>query len=135
MAITQADSNRISFLTDIPTTANPYGDGVLDTMHYYLGSLSELSTTPNPYDRLLYRVVNSQTPAGANLGITQFKLTYFDSNGDKITAMPVSPPFGIAAIQIDISVENTAAYGNDYSADKRIIWRQVRLPARNFTLR
>ena len=49
--------------------------------------------------------------------------------------MPASPPFGIAAIQIDISVENTAAYGNDYSADKRIIWRQVRLPARNFTLR
>ncbi len=135
MAIIQADSNRITFLTDIPTTANPYGDGVLDTMHYYLGSLSELSTTPNPYDRLLYRVVNSQTPAGANLGITQFKLTYFDSNGDKITAMPGSPPFGIAAIQIDISVENTAAYGNDYSADKRIIWRQVRLPARNFTLR
>ncbi|OGV11850.1 MAG: hypothetical protein A3J84_02690 [Ignavibacteria bacterium RIFOXYA2_FULL_37_17] len=135
MAITQADSNGITFLTDIVTPSDPYGDGVLDVMHYYLGPTSELTATPNPYDRLLYRVANSQTPAGSNLGLTQFKLTYFDANGDKITSMPASPPFGIAAIQIDISVENTAAYGNDYSADKRIIWRQVRLPARNFTLR
>ena len=135
MAITQADSNGITFLTDIVTPSAPYGDGVLDVMHYYLGPTSGLTATPNPYDRLLYRVVNSETPAGSNLGLTQFKLTYFDSNGDKITTMPASPPFGIAAIQIDISVENTAAYGNDYSADKRIIWRQVRLPARNFTLR
>ena len=135
MAIIQADSNRITFLTDIPTLSDPYGNGVLDTMHYYLGPASELAATPNPYDRLLYRVVDSQAPVGANLGITQFKLTYFSSNGDKISAMPLSPPFGIAAIQIDISVENTAAYGDDYSADKRIIWRQVRLPARNFSLR
>jgi len=135
MAIIQADSNRITYLTDIPTVANPYGDGILDTMHYYLGPVSELTATPNPYDRLLYRVINHQTPAGANLGLTQFRLTYFNSSGNTITTMPASPPFGIAAIQIDISVENTAAYGNDYSADKRIIWRQVRLPARNFSLR
>lgn len=134
-AIIYADSNRISFLTDIVTTGYPYGDGNIDTMHYFIGDTTELTVTPNPFDRLLYRVVNSNTNAGSNLGITQFKLTYYDASGIEITSMPASPPFGIAAIQIDIAVENPAAYGNDYSADKRVIWRQVRLPARNFSLR
>jgi hypothetical protein len=135
LGIIQADSNRIHFLTDLVTSGNPFGDGVLDTLKYYLGPTTELTATPNPNDRLLYRVVNSETPKGSNLGITQFKLTYFDANGDRITTMPASPPLGIAAIQIDIAVENPAAYGNDYGADKRVIWRQVRLPARNFSLR
>jgi hypothetical protein len=135
LGIIRADSNRIHFLTDLVTTGNPFGDGIMDTLKYYLGPTSELTVTPNPYDRLLYRVVNSNTPRGSNLGITQFKLTYFDANGDRIISMPASPPLGIAAIQIDIAVENPAAYGNDYGADKRVIWRQVRLPARNFSLR
>ncbi len=134
-AIIYADSNRISYLTDIVTTGYPYGDGNIDTMHYFVGDTTELTITPNPFDRLLYRVVNSNTNAGSNLGITQFKLTYYDASGNEITSMPSSPPLGIAAIQIDIAVENPAAYGNDYSADKRVIWRQVRLPARNFSLR
>lgn len=134
-AIIYADSNRISYLTDIVTTGYPYGDGNIDTMHYFVGDTTELTVTPNPFDKLLYRVVNSNTTAGSNLGITQFKLTYYDASGTEITSMPASPPLGIAAIQIDIAVENPAAYGNDYSADKRVIWRQVRLPARNFSLR
>ncbi|NMB82855.1 MAG: hypothetical protein GYA14_13670 [Ignavibacteria bacterium] len=135
LGIIRADSNRIHFITDISTSANPFGDGILDTLKYYLGTTLELSITPNPNDRLLYRVVNSVTPRGSNLGITQFRLTYFDANGDIMTSMPAAPPLGIAAIQIDIAVENPAAYGNEYAADKRVIWRQVRLPARNFSLR
>jgi hypothetical protein len=135
LGIIRADSNRIHFITDLSTSTHPFGDGVLDTLKYYLGPTSELNITPNPNDRLLYRVVNSTTPRGSNLGVTQFRLTYFDANGDKMTSMPASPPLGIAAIQIDVAVENPAAYGNDYAADKRVIWRQVRLPARNFSLR
>ncbi|MBA4405974.1 hypothetical protein C0389_01740 [bacterium] len=134
LAIISADSNRISFLTDIvnTTAANDYGNGVVDTLRYYLGSTSELSVTPNPNDRLLYRVINGEVPKGSNLGVTQFKLTYFDATGDKIDPFPATPPFGIATIQLDIAVENPTAYGNDYSADRRVIWRQIRLAARNF---
>ena len=134
-AIIQADSNSISFLTDIVTSSYPYGDGVVDTLKYYLSSKSVLSSTPNPNDMILYRVINHDAVAGSNLGVTQFKLTYFDANGTKITAMPENPPLGIASIQIDIAVENPAAYGNDYSAEKRVIWRQIRLATRNFMLR
>ena len=40
--------------------------------------------TPNPNDRILYRVVNNAAPKGANLGITQFNLMYFSSLGDTL---------------------------------------------------
>lgn len=134
LAIVSADSNQISFLTDIVNTnaVNDYGDGEVDILRYYLGSTSELAATPNPNDRLLYRVVNGEAPKGSNLGVTQFKLTYFDALGDTISPLPASPPFGIASIQVDIAVENPAAYGNDYSADRRVIWRQIKLATRNY---
>lgn len=135
ISITWAQTDRIYFLTDIVTPSNPFGDGIVDTLKYYLGPASELSVTPNPNDRLLYRVVNNEQPKGSNLGITQFKLTYYDALGSKITTMPAAPPFGIAAIQIDVAVENPAAYGNDYSVERRVIWRQIRMPARNFMIR
>ncbi|MEI7813083.1 MAG: hypothetical protein WCJ01_11780 [Ignavibacteria bacterium] len=136
VAIIKADSTSIWFLTDIVEKPDHlFGDGVLDTMKYYLGTTSELTATPNPNDRYLYRVVNSNTAKGVNLGVTQFKLTYFDVTGSKLTTLPVSPPFGIASIQIDVGVENPAAYGQDYSYQKRAIWRQVRLASRNFMLR
>ena len=131
-AIIYADSNKIQYLTDIITTSKPYGDAKVDTLTYYLGPASELTITPNPNDRYLYRVVNKETPKGSNLGVTQFKLTYYDANGDTIKIMPAKPPFGISSIQVDVAVENPSAYGNDYSAAKRVIWRQIRLAARNF---
>jgi len=134
-AIVRADSNRLHFLTDRITTANPFGDGTIDTLKYYLSTKSALSMTPNPNDMILYRVINNDQAAGSNLGVTEFKLTYFDANGNKIINMPANPPFGIASIQIDVAVENPAAYGNNYSVDKKAIWRQIRLASRNFKLR
>lgn len=135
LAIIQADSNSITFLTDLVTAGNPYGNGIVDTLKYYLGTTAALSVTPNPNDRLLYRRPNRDPIAGSNLGITQFKLTYYEADGDKITTMPASPPFGIVNIQIDITAENVAAYGNDYTYDKKVFWRQVRLATRNLVLR
>lgn len=136
LSIIKADSTKIWFLSDIVLLpAYPYGDGVVDTIKYYLGPVSELSATPNPNDRYLYRVINGNTARSSNLGITLFKLTYFDALGDKIDVMPVSPPLGIAAIQIDVGVENPAAYGQNYSWERRALWRQVRMASRNFILR
>ena len=135
VAIIHADSSSITFLTDIVTPDHPFGDGSVDTLKYYVGPTSELTNTPNPNDRILYRVINHNAPVGANLGVTQFKLTFLNSAGVKITNMPANPPFGIASIQIDVAVENPAAYDNNYSTDNRAIWRQVRLASRNFKLR
>ena len=135
VAIIHADSSSITFLTDIVTPDHPFGDGSVDTLKYYVGPTSELTNTPNPNDRILYRVINHNAPAGSNLGVTQFKLTFYNAEGARIVTMPAIPPLGINTIQIDVAVENPAAYGNNYSSDNRAIWRQVRLASRNFTLR
>jgi len=120
-AIIMADSNAIKFETDINN------DGNVDTLYYYLGPKSELSNTPNPNDRLLYRVVNNETPRSANLGIVQFNLIYFDALGRKLN-FPITQPGEIYTIEINITVENPAAYDNNYST---AFWRQIRLAARN----
>src|SRR5512141_1401354 len=57
-AILLADSNRITFRTDVDNNGN------VDTLRYYLGPASELTATPNPRDRILYRVINHDTPKG-----------------------------------------------------------------------
>lgn len=120
-AIILADSTSIKFLTDLDN------NGYVDTLHYYLGPSSELSATPNPNDRLLYRVVNSESAIGANLGVTQFRLTYFNALGNTID-FPITVPGEIHTMQIDLKVENTSGYNREYSG---AFWRQIRLAARN----
>jgi len=120
-SIIAADTSSITYLTDDDN------DGIVDTMYYYTGSTSELLETPNTKDRLLYRVLNSDAPKSSNMGITQFKLTYFDALGNKLS-FPITVPSAIYTMQIDITVENSFAYNQEYST---AFWRQIRLAARN----
>lgn len=137
-AIINATDTSITFLTDVAVSQSHLeGDGIPDIIQYRLGNKSELNSTPNPNDRILYRIVNNETPTGSNLGVTQFKLTYYDALGNILrpSDMPSSPPLGIYTIQIDVAVENPAAYGNNYSAERKVIWRQIRLAAKNLKTR
>ena len=125
-AVLFADSSQIKFLTDVDM------NGVLDTMYYYLGSTDELSYTANPYDRKLYRVINSEPAVGANLGVTEFKIVYLNSSNDTLS-VPVVNPGEIASMEVNIAVQKTESYGdvdkeNKYSG---AFWRQIRLVARN----
>jgi hypothetical protein len=121
-AILAADSSSIKFLTDVEPP-----DGIVDTMHYYLGPTSELLSTPNPRDRILHRVINSETPVDVNLGVTQFHLSFFDVLSNPIN-FPIAVPGEIYTMQIDITVEDVAAYDEKYSS---AFWRQIRLVAKN----
>jgi hypothetical protein len=145
-AILFADTSKIIFLTDImvPPYDDPHGDGILDTLEYYLGPASQLTGTPNPNDRILYRVVNG-IPNGVNLGITKFKIRYFTDSllaSGSTTLAEISPadlpisyvpgtPTGITALQIDIQVENTASYDAANNPFRQAFWRQIRLSSRN----
>ncbi len=120
-AIRAADSTSIKFYTDVDN------DGNIDSVRYYIGSTSELSSTPNPKDRLLYRVVNNETPYSSNLGITEFRLVYFDVFGDTID-FPILVPGEISFMEISVKLENPFAYDNNYA---EAYWRQVRLAAKN----
>ena len=137
IAIRYADSIRICFLTDFPTIADPQGDGVVDSLKYYVGPISEAAGTPNPNDRLLYRVENDDAPVGVNLGVTEFDLRYFDAMKNSIPS-PVLYPGLIQYMQITIQVENVVAadslLANNASFDRSYqsaYWRQVRLVAKN----
>jgi hypothetical protein len=46
----------------------------------------------------------------------------------KLINFPISNAAEIATIQIDVTVENTSAYDNQYST---AFWRQIRLASRN----
>lgn len=132
-SIISADTSSISFLTDVADPSHPKGDGNIDTLHYYLGPTSELSGTPNPNDRMLYRVVNNKTPGGSNLGVTIFHLTYYNKLGSILPTPITGADLGeISRIEIDLQVETTAAYDKLYST---IFWRQIRLVARNLNTR
>jgi type II secretory pathway component PulJ len=120
-AIIAATDSSISFLTDVNDV------GKIDTLHYYLGPASELTSTSNPRDRFLYRVVNNEQPQGINLGITQFRLVYFTQLGDTLPP-PINQPTLIAAMEINIAVENVEGYDQQYSS---AFWRQIRLAAKN----
>ena len=120
-AILNADSAGIRYLTDVDK------DGNVDTMYYYFDPLTDIPGTPNPRDRFLFRVVNSETPVGVNLGVTQFSLEYFNALGSKLS-FPISDPREIFTMQIDITVEDVAAYDEKYQT---IFWRQIRMAARN----
>ncbi|MDZ7764079.1 MAG: hypothetical protein U5K00_06580 [Melioribacteraceae bacterium] len=120
-AILAADSNDITFLTDLDS------DGYVDTLRYFTGSPSALPGTANPRDMMLYRVENNEQPKGANLGVTQFNMLFFDAIGNVIP-FPITHPSEIYTMQINITVENTDAYDENYSS---AFWRQIRLAARN----
>ena len=144
-AILFADTSRIIFLTDLMVSPDyDEGDGIIDTLEYSLGDPSELIGTPNPNDRILYRIENG-IPTGVNLGITYFKIRYFR---DSLTAagsttlaeilpsdLPkiyvVGTPTGISALQIDVKVENTSTYDQGSNPYRQAFWRQIRLSSRN----
>ncbi len=120
-AILYADSVSIRYLTDVQS------DGIVDTMFYYIDHSTDIPETPNPRDRYMYRVVNNEAPVGVNLGVTQFKMTFFNALGTELT-FPLADPREIYTMQIDISVEDVAAYNQKYQT---IFWRQIRMAARN----
>ncbi|MCX6136742.1 MAG: hypothetical protein NTV54_04510 [Ignavibacteriales bacterium] len=130
-AILQADSNKVRFLTDLDN------DGILDSLAYYVGPTSEASATPNPNDRLFYRVENNKTARGVNLGATTFDLRYYDALKNKLS-FPIVNRALIQTMQITIECQSYAPTtfrsigGRDTAYQyQSAYWRQMRMVAKN----
>jgi len=107
LAILQADSSKIKFLTDLDLDGSG-PDGNLDSLYYYLGPAGTMPNNPNT--RILYRVVNNQPAYGSNLGVTSFRLTYYNQFNDTIaTPVPAAKLQTIYSVQISLSVQNVVA--------------------------
>lgn len=136
LAIVNATDTSFSFLTDfVDPPTYPFGDGIVDTLHYYIGRTDELSGTANPRDRILYRVEGGETPNGSNLGVTVFSLKYYDTAGNFLTAPVLTTK--ISTIQIDIKIEDVYGYDTD-NPDKthsekfaHAVWKQLKIAAPN----
>jgi hypothetical protein len=125
-----ADSNRIRFRCDYNN------DGHLDSVTYAVSSPNKLLDTPNPYDMLLYRVLNTDTTV-LRLGITQFRFTYRDGE-DSLIAFPITNPRLVYYMTITVAVSNPAPYVDQFSNDPskyQVYWKQMRLITKNLANR
>ena len=132
-SIRVAELNRIRFLTDIPSSGNPYGDGNLDSITYSVGDTSELASTPNPFDKYLYRQVNTGTVEKLNLGLTQFQFNYFDALNDPLP-FPITDPRKVYLMQVSVAVQTATPYEQEYIMDSSaydVLWKQIRLVTKN----
>ena len=102
-SIISADSSSIDFLLDLDN------DGNVDSVRYYVGNSSETPGTDNPNDRLFYRIVNGQNTRGSLLGLTGFKLAYFDSTGAATSVLN-----DIREIEIFLTVESPVTLDDYY---------------------
>ena len=137
-SIRVAELNRIRFLTDIPTSTNPnnvgfYGDGNVDSITYWVGPASELTSTPNPFDKYLYRQVNNGTTEKLNLGLTQFQFSYFDAMNDPLP-FPITDARKVYLMQVSVAVQTAMPYKQEYVKDSSaydVFWKQIRLVTKN----
>ncbi len=100
-AIVYADSVRITF-----KGATTYG-GPVDVITYAFDSTS----TPNANKKthILQRIFNGKTQL-INVGITQFRLAYFDSAGNPLTSYPIANVRSIKSIKLAVNLESTTPY-------------------------
>ncbi len=119
--ISLAKKNEIKFSADIDD------NGSVETVHYYWGEKSELTSTQNPNDRPLYRSIDNET--GKTIGrITDFTLSYYDSSSKKLSYSSLenaSTRRKIKSIKIYLKVESPEIVDSLYHGAE---WRRKLSP-------
>ncbi len=113
LKITIADTNRIRFNGDFDN------NGTVDSITYSIGSTMPAGVT-NPRARTMYRQLNTQSTQAMNLGITKFRLWYYDASGNSITL-----PSNVRVIKVALNFESNHAYNNRYTGE---YWERVFKP-------
>ncbi len=130
-----ADSSSISFLSDLGRDG-----GLIDTIRYSLGAVSELAATPNELDRNLYRSVNGAQKQIVGI-VTTFRLSYFSRDGEAISLpVPSDRLTEIHVVEVTMEVQNSAALarssvqvkeGERSALYSSSLWQQTRLASQN----
>lgn len=100
--IVMADSVSITFRMVAPNQS-------IQTVSWRFWPDETIPETVNPNDRRLTRTVNATTTT-MSFGVTQFRLTYFDSNGQVTNSIN-----DIRRIRVEITVESDEPYNNVYA--------------------
>jgi hypothetical protein len=105
-----ADSNEVKYHADLNN------DGTADTIHYFLGTTSDMSSTMNPDDRPLYRALNSDAPYISSV-VTDFEVAYLDAAGNQLDYDSLSSAVqrsNIRGIQTRLEFESSHPIDGDY---------------------
>ena len=108
-----ADSNKIKFYSDLDN------DGTKDSILYYLGDISRNNSTPNPYDRLLYRQENNDTATAFT--VADFNLVYHDSIGNILDYSSLKNQLErdmIKTINIALTIESGEPIDGNYQTSR-----------------
>ena len=118
------DSTALLFYSDYD------GDGVSDTLFYYLSSVSAMSHTSNTEDRMLYRRINSDAIEIVSSQISAFKISYFDEARSEIpvdSLVTNADLNTIRGIEIEIVLQaSELTDGNDYAL---VSWKSAFYPS------
>lgn len=120
-----ADSNEIKFYSDFDN------NGTIDSIRYYLGTVSEFSSTSNPLDRPLYRKENNNSDSTL-FSVVDFALTYSDSIGNNIDFGSLSSPAvrnTIRTINVELKIESGEPINGIYQVsqwEKKITPKNLR---------
>jgi hypothetical protein len=104
-AIIEATSNRLVFKADLDV------DGNVETVRYYLSDAAAATSTQNPHDKILYRVVDNEPEVDVPMGVTEFELKYFNApEGKETTDLDE-----IRTIEVALVVQNTISTDDEYT--------------------
>jgi len=108
-AFTQATAADVTFNMDSD------GNGVAETMRYYLSSTNAASATSNPNDKFLLRQINGGAAHNMAAGLTGFKIQYFDAAGNETANLSA-----IRTLVVSLTLESN--YGSDADYPK-LLWQ------------
>ena len=120
ISIITALSNEIKFIADVDS------NGVIDTLSYFLSDSTEVLNTENPNDKILYRVINSDTSKGPSLGITDIKFSYKAIDGTTTTVLG-----NIKYITAEIWVESPVVVNEEQQSKYLFTYWELSINPRN----
>ncbi len=106
--IVYADTVKILMRGDIDN------NGTVENVSYFLDH-SKKSGHVNPRSRILHRQINGNPAQAINIGITRFRLAYYDAADLLINENPVKSPSKIRTIRLALNVESTSPYDTTYA--------------------
>lgn len=101
--VSYIDSNRIDFRADINN------DGILDQVHYqYEPGIASPNNNPNTH--ILYRRVGMGGRLAMDLGITRFRLSCYDAQGNVLSGNGPAVLSKIHSIRVMISIQSKTSF-------------------------
>lgn len=122
VAVLEALPKRFSFLGDVDS------NGVVDQVTYFMGDSTEVPSTENPRDRMLYCVINGDTLGRPALGLVDIKFTYHTVNGT-VTTVPAQVKY----VEAEIWVESPYKIKNEINGNYEYLFTywEMKISPRN----